>query len=303
MTDIVRPFFSIIVPTFNRVNVLHQAIDSVVAQTFKDWELLIIDDGSTDNTKEVVENFNDERIKYIYQENQERSAARNNGINNSIGKFICFLDSDDYYLHDYLNIIYESIKKNNFVKAMYFSNMIMETPSGKFNKCHKDQGKLNNLEYLFIEMIGTPQACICREALEKEKFNTKLSLGEDMDLWARIVRDFPLVHIEAYSVVATDHNERSIYSDPQRYVKAKQVGRQVYRMAPENMKIHKKVFRLYISACHQGQAKMNISNSDYLKAFKYILLAIIYYPHRQFTYRINLLFCIIFNKRKAKEII
>ena len=78
------PFFSIIIPTYNRAHLISMAIDSVIAQTFENWELIIVDDGSTDNTKELVDNYCsiDKRIRYIYQENAERSAARNNGIIN-----------------------------------------------------------------------------------------------------------------------------------------------------------------------------------------------------------------------------
>ena len=86
--------FSIIIPTYNRAAFLPKAIESVLAQTYTDWELIVVDDGSTDNTREVVAQYNDERIIYIYQENAERSAARNNGISQAKGDFICFMDSD-----------------------------------------------------------------------------------------------------------------------------------------------------------------------------------------------------------------
>jgi glycosyltransferase involved in cell wall biosynthesis len=90
------PFFSIILPTYNRASFISKAIESVIDQLYNKWELIILDDGSTDNTKEIVLSFNDDRIRYIYQENKERSAARNNGIRNAKGEYICFLDSDDY---------------------------------------------------------------------------------------------------------------------------------------------------------------------------------------------------------------
>ena len=107
-----RPFFSIIIPTYNRGHVLGKTIQSVINQNFNDWELIVVDDGSTDNTKNIINDFskNDSRIRYIYQDNQERSAARNNGIENSNGKYICFLDSDDEYLQHHLSTFYDEIK-------------------------------------------------------------------------------------------------------------------------------------------------------------------------------------------------
>ncbi len=72
-----HPFLSIIIPTYNRAHTLRRPIDSILAQTFTDWELIIVDDGSTDDTKEIIEAYKDPRIRYVWQENQERSAARN----------------------------------------------------------------------------------------------------------------------------------------------------------------------------------------------------------------------------------
>ena len=79
--------FSIILPTYNRGVLISRAIESILYQTYKNWELIIVDDGSTDNTKQIVYNFikKDNRIKYIFQENNERSAARNNVVNHNQG--------------------------------------------------------------------------------------------------------------------------------------------------------------------------------------------------------------------------
>ena len=74
-----QPVFSIILPTYNRAQLLPTAINSVIGQEYSNWELIVIDDGSTDNTQMVVKKIDDNRIKYYYQENQERSIARNNG--------------------------------------------------------------------------------------------------------------------------------------------------------------------------------------------------------------------------------
>ena len=98
---------------------LHFAVDSVLNQTYKDWELIVVDDGSTDNTKEIVEEFVkiDKRIKYIFQENKERSAARNNGIKKAKGDWICFLDSDDIYHMNHLVFIFLRLSLS-FKKAL-----------------------------------------------------------------------------------------------------------------------------------------------------------------------------------------
>ena len=97
------PTVSIILPTFNRAKTLVRAIESVLKQTFKDYELLIIDDGSTDNTKEDIAQFlSDTRVKYIYQENSGASNARNKGIELSNSDLIAFQDSDDEWMENKL---------------------------------------------------------------------------------------------------------------------------------------------------------------------------------------------------------
>ena len=89
---------ALIIPTFNRGYCLSSTIQSVLQQTYFNWTLTIIDDGSTDNTKEVVASFNEARITYVYQENAERSAARNKGIAHTEAEWLCFFDSDDFLL-------------------------------------------------------------------------------------------------------------------------------------------------------------------------------------------------------------
>ena len=100
------PFFSIVLPTFNRRRLITRAIESVLAQSFQDLELVIIDDGSQDNTHEVVLPFvhSDARIRYHYAQNRGLALARNLGLQLSTGRYITFIDSDDEYLSSHLRI-------------------------------------------------------------------------------------------------------------------------------------------------------------------------------------------------------
>ncbi|MEI8134995.1 MAG: glycosyltransferase family A protein [bacterium] len=98
--------FSIILPTYNRAHLIGRAIDSVRNQEYENWELLVSDDGSSDNTKKIVDSFTerDERITYINQSNQGPAVARNHGAEFAKGSFLSFLDSDDEYLPDHLSV-------------------------------------------------------------------------------------------------------------------------------------------------------------------------------------------------------
>ena len=98
------PHFSVVIPAYNRARFLPECLDSVLAQTFTDWECIVVDDGSTDGTRELVADYirRDSRFRYLWQENAGASAARNAGIERARGEWIAFLDSDDRYYPDAL---------------------------------------------------------------------------------------------------------------------------------------------------------------------------------------------------------
>ncbi|HSW92003.1 MAG TPA: glycosyltransferase [Candidatus Saccharimonadales bacterium] len=121
------PESSIIMPTYNRAYIISMAIESVLAQTNQNWELIVVDDGSIDNTKEVVEGFGDERIRYIFQDNAGVAAARNHGLSEAHGEWIAYLDSDNELLPQYLTVMHESIAKHsNVVFALPRTHRILE---------------------------------------------------------------------------------------------------------------------------------------------------------------------------------
>ena len=110
---------SIIMPTYNRGYIIQKAIDSVLAQTYEDWELIIVDDGSTDNTAEVVGRNNDERIRYIsYSPNKGANHARNVGMENAAGDFIAFADSDIIYEPKFLEL-FSTILNDDYVDIVW----------------------------------------------------------------------------------------------------------------------------------------------------------------------------------------
>ena len=103
---------SIILPTYNADKILYKAIESVINQTYQDWELLIIENGKKGQAEEIIKKFNDNRIKYIYQEIANVSEARNAGLENATGNYITFLDSDDKYEKEYLEKMLENLLQN-----------------------------------------------------------------------------------------------------------------------------------------------------------------------------------------------
>lgn len=136
-------FFSIIIPCYNQAEYLEEAVLSVIAQTYTNWECFIVNDGSTDNTEEVAIDLKkkDVRIKYLKKENGGLASARNFGINKALGKWILPLDADDKIGDLYLELAYQEIRKNNdiaiiYCKANYFGSVNEEwiLPDANFRK-------------------------------------------------------------------------------------------------------------------------------------------------------------------------
>jgi len=156
--------FSIIIPTYNRANFIAKAINSVLNQSYENWELIIVDDGSSDNTKDVIEEFMsiDSRIKYLYQVNSERSKARNNGIKNSTGDFICFMDSDNLFEKNRLLELQKELKKKSRPAVFYTSiDYVKDGKSILVKKGVHFQNPINK-NALIKQIIATPQLCISK---------------------------------------------------------------------------------------------------------------------------------------------
>jgi len=119
--------FSIITITFNRAHLIEKTIKSVLAQTYKNWEQIIIDDGSTDNTREVIDQFTDTRVKYFKTSKQtQRSYLRNLGIHKSTGEIICILDSDDLWLPEKLEELSKVFNSNPDINFVFHNALLME---------------------------------------------------------------------------------------------------------------------------------------------------------------------------------
>ena len=154
-------YFSIIIPTFNRETIIISAIEGVLDQTFDNWELLIVDDGSTDTTKENVEPYlKDKRINYVYQNNAGVCAARNMGAKFAKGQYLIFLDSDDKVESCWLEDFYNELK-NNQIDIVYCS-VKMQNPNGTT--------KLINVDNPYENGIGKGLDVAGSWALKREIF-------------------------------------------------------------------------------------------------------------------------------------
>lgn len=193
-----NPKVSVIIPIYNRADILPRTIKSVLNQTFKDFELIIVDDGSLDNTKEVVEEFQrkDPRIRYIWQENSGAPARpKNTGIKNAKGKYIAFLDHDDEWLPQKLEKqikLFENSKTNiGFVGC---NTLVLDEEKEKFLKPRLMLKDLNSVfkELLKGNFIFTSSSVVVKkEILDKIGFfDENLKQADDWDMWLRIAKKY-----------------------------------------------------------------------------------------------------------------
>ncbi len=183
---------SIVIPAYNAEQYLGETIESVLAQTFDDFELLIIDDGSTDNTAEIVSNYSlkDNRVKLISQENQGVSIARNTGIKIAKGEYIAFLDSDDKWLPNKLAAHIEHFEKTPDL-GISFARVEFITFDGKSTN-YFSRSRLSKIapKHLYYEnIIITPSNVVIRRNIFDNiaGFDSNLSGTEDAELFFRII--------------------------------------------------------------------------------------------------------------------
>ena len=182
-----QTFFSVIIPTFNRKGFLEPAVNSVLDQTFADLELIIIDDGSDDGTRDLIPSYNDTRITYCYQKNNGVAAARNSGLNKAKGKFIAFLDSDDRWTPEKLQRSSEYILKYPEI-AIFHTEEIWYRSERLLpqKKKHKKPCGLVYEQALPLCCISISTAVIKRTVFDHiGMFDEKFEACEDYDFWLR----------------------------------------------------------------------------------------------------------------------
>jgi len=195
----VIPTFSIIIPTFNRAYILSKAIQSVLDQTITtDLEIIVVDDGSIDNTQQIIKRFNDNRIKYIYQPNQGPSAARNLGLRQSTKEWIVYLDSDNTFYPNYFEVITSIIQ--NTPTVLYAMVRAFKTyelyENGQLTKIKADrdnqlsQVTVNDLfdQKAFFDVNGFVHKKTLRDEV---RWDENLHRLEDWDFFLQIGEQFP----------------------------------------------------------------------------------------------------------------
>ena len=192
-----HPLVSVIIPTYNRAWIIKESIDSVLSQDFNDFELIVIDDGSTDNTLEILNSYGEDII-VIHQRNQGVSSARNRGLMEASGSLIAFLDSDDLWLPGKLSLQVDFFNSNPTAlicqtEEIWMRNNVRINPK----KRHKKPSGMIFASSLALCLVS-PSAVMVRRRLFEDVglFDETLPACEDYDLWLRISCKYPVYLID-----------------------------------------------------------------------------------------------------------
>lgn len=194
--------FTVVIPLYNKESYISRAVQSVLDQDYPNFELIIVNDGSTDNSMDVVSKIKDNRIRIIEQKNGGVSSARNTGIINASNNFIAFLDADDYWMNDFLSCIKILIDK--YPSAGLFATSIII--SGKKKKVLKYS---RNFKTVLINdyckksnIFITSSVCVHKDAIQKiGGFPLNIKRGEDLDTWLRIACRFDIAYYNRPKVI------------------------------------------------------------------------------------------------------
>src|SRR5690554_1902013 len=210
--------FSVIIPLYNKELSVKNTIQSVLNQSYQDFEIVIVNDGSTDNSVKEVEKIDDKRIRLIHQENKGVSAARNRGIKEAKYEWIAFLDGDDLWEEDHLaeinNMMQHYPNEKVFVTSFVYSD-------GREIYRHPRSSNIFKIENYFNEaikesLIWTSIVVVHKDCFATSGvFNEQLNRGEDLDLWARLAKSFDIVKSSKVTAIyrVDAENRSSTYFD------------------------------------------------------------------------------------------
>lgn len=209
---------SVIIPTYNRANVIKKAIDSVLNQTYENLELIIVDDCSTDNTREIVGDIDDPRIKYVcLSKNSGACAARNKGIDMAKGQYIAFQDSDDEWLPSKLEKQLSVFEEHNPDIVFCKLKRIQANGQITFEPPQIKGGKIEKVTNLFG--IGTQAIIAKRDVFAQLRFDDELPRFQDFELLLRASKQFSLYCLDE-GLVNYEVGADSISSSPTRMYEA-----------------------------------------------------------------------------------
>jgi len=209
--DQLKPYFTVVIPTYNRAGFIAETLQSVLQQTYSSLEVIVVDDGSTDSTEAVVAAIDDARLHYLKKANGERGAARNYGIARAQGQYVTFLDSDDLFYSHHLQTAHEFIEAHNSPEVFHLGYEMKTAEGQVLTRITNRSGNLNRslLKGNSLSCIGVfVQRPIMQANLFEE--DRRMAGSEDWELWMRLASRYTFAYSNAVTACMIHHDDRSV---------------------------------------------------------------------------------------------
>lgn len=269
--------FSIIIPTYNRAHLLKNTIRTVVDQSYDHFELIVVDDGSTDHTEEVMKEIITEHghnISYIKQVNGERAAARNTGLKQAKGAYVLFFDSDDTLYTNHLEIVKKYIEENNQPEFLHVRYDVKNS-NGDVIREGPVYHSFPNKELIFGNFLSCNGVFIRRDIALANLFNEDraLSAMEDWELWLRLACKYNLHYINTITSSIIDHDERSVVmTNKDALINRAEAIIKYVTANKDVVSYYKKDISKFISSCYSYVSlHLSLTGSYKKDAFKYLV--------------------------------
>ncbi len=289
-----NPFFSVVIPTYNRAGFIRKAIESVLAQSFQDFEIIVVDDGSTDDTEDIVKSIVSAKIRYYKKENAERAAARNFGAKISRGLYVNFLDSDDVVYPNHLQVarnFYDTHKEIEIFNLGYD----IKDEHNKVIRSVKNIHSINR-QILSGNILSCNGVFVRRDIIIVNAFNEDRALSslEDWELWIRMSARYLFLSDNIITSTVIQHDERSVMSVDTSKIKLK-IDRFIHHVLLDEMnkmRFGSNLNKTVASAWTYAALHLAIANENKKDVLYYLLKGINRYPGEVFKKR----FLVIFKK-------
>jgi glycosyltransferase involved in cell wall biosynthesis len=278
---------TVVVPVFNRAGLIKNTLDSIQKQTYRPLEVVIVDDGSTDNTAEVIRNWviqNQQdalRVRCVEQQNQGANSARNRGISEATGEFIAFLDSDDQWLAEKVEKQLAVFLANREIGGVYCGLQSVDLTSGKSHAATNRSYAVGDLSAaMLIRDVSSPTSCwmVRRNCFDDVGlFDISLPARQDWDMWIRLASKFKVGAVPEVLVEMGEHTGERVRSDPSREIAAHKTIFKKY--AHLRKKLPFWVSLASLSAMYRRRGRVYLHRQGFrLKAISMQVLAIAVWP-------------------------
>ncbi len=303
-----KPLVSVILPNHNYGHFISEAIQSVLNQSYTNFELWVIDDGSTDNSREIIEKWSvlaPEKVNSVLSEKKGLSFARNKGLSESRGEIIAFLDSDDVWERNYLSAIVEHFEKNKSSQAVYtnaevfeaYTNRVLGNWFGPNAKRRCFSGEVSDKLFVHGNFIPICTAAIRRQVFESAGgFDEKFRLAEDLDFWIRVSMRHPIDYLDENLCRIRRHscNASFLYSNAYHVMRVYQKNIQLFPEFTQSINrntVNKRWHELYYEigrhltlSGKKGTARLFFRKALCYRPDIFTLRFWLYYPLTYFSY-------------------